>query len=243
MVSEAGYKRVSAQRSKERRPGRPWLLSRLAVPARRVLGHYMFSSLTRRILILNFTAIGILVVGILYINQFRDALIEAQVESLRTQGEIIAGAIASSATVETDAIVIDPERLLELQAGESLPPGDNELDSLRFPINPEIVAPLLPRLITPGKTRARIYDRDANLLLDSRALYSRGQILRYDLQPVDGTEKGPLDWLQKRIANFFQDNDLPIDKEQPGGSGVAYEEVMAALNQGTTGRAAAQRAG
>lgn len=234
MVSEAGYKRVSAQRSKERRPGRPWLLSRLAVPARRVLGHYMFSSLTRRILILNFTAIGILVVGILYINQFRDALIEAQVESLRTQGEIIAGAIASSATVETDAIVIDPERLLELQAGESLPPGDNELDSLRFPINPEIVAPLLPRLITPGKTRARIYDRDANLLLDSRALYSRGQILRYDLQPVDGTEKGPLDWLQKRIANFFQDNDLPIDKEQPGGSGVAYEEVMAALNQGTT---------
>ena len=32
------------------------------------------------------------------------------------QGEIIAGAIAASATVETDAITIDPDRLLQLQA-------------------------------------------------------------------------------------------------------------------------------
>ncbi len=35
------------------------------------------------------------------------------------QGEIIAGAIAASATVETNAITIDPDRLLELKAGES----------------------------------------------------------------------------------------------------------------------------
>ena len=40
-------------------------------------------------------------------------------QSLLVQGEIIAGAIAASATVETDRITIDPDRLLELQAGES----------------------------------------------------------------------------------------------------------------------------
>ena len=34
-----------------------------------------------------------------------------------TQGEIIAGAIAASATVDTDAITIDPDKLLDLQAG------------------------------------------------------------------------------------------------------------------------------
>src|SRR5690606_20175052 len=91
---------------------------RLLLPFRRVLGHYVFSSLTRRILFLNLAALCVMVVGILYINQFRDGLVQARIDSLMTQGEIIAGAIAASATVETDAITIDPEKLLELQAGE-----------------------------------------------------------------------------------------------------------------------------
>jgi len=121
-----------------------------------VLGHYLFSSLTRRILFLNMAALVVLVVGILYLNQFRDGLIDAREESLMTQGEIIAGAIASSATVETDAIRIDPEKLLELQAGQSIEPGSDQLDNLDFPINPEVVAPLLRRLISPTRTRARI---------------------------------------------------------------------------------------
>jgi two-component system sensor histidine kinase ChvG len=154
-------------------------------PLQRFLGHHIFSSLTRRILFLNLAGLAVLVAGILYLNTFRDGLIDARVESLMTQGEIIAGAVASSATVETDSISIDPEKLLELQAGESLGPGTDQLDNLDFPINPERVAPLLKRLISPTRIRARIYDRDANLLLDSRHLYSRGQILRYDLPPVD----------------------------------------------------------
>src|SRR5690606_40366684 len=98
-----------------------------------------------------------MVTGILYLNQFRDGLIDARVESLMTQGEIIAGAIAASATVETNSITIEPEKLLELQAGESIRPNPNQLDSLDFPINPERVAPVLRRLISPTRTRARIY--------------------------------------------------------------------------------------
>ncbi|WP_425248651.1 stimulus-sensing domain-containing protein [Chelativorans salis] len=231
MAIEAENRRTGATQGRVERTT-PWLLGRLAVPVRRMLGHYMFSSLTRRILILNFGAMTVLVIGILYINQFRDALIDAQIESLRTQGGIIAGAIAASATVETDSILIDPEKLLELQAGESMSPRPDRFESLDFPINPELVAPLLPRLISPDKTRARIYDRDANLLLDSRHLYSRGQILRYDLPAMDEEEEGLLDWFQKRLAAIFQDGDLPLDREQPGGSGVAYEEVMAALTGG-----------
>ena len=35
------------------------------------------------------------------------------------QAEIIAGAIAASATVETNTITIDPDRLLDLKPGES----------------------------------------------------------------------------------------------------------------------------
>jgi two-component system sensor histidine kinase ChvG len=228
MVMEAEIKSAPAAVKRPARP-LPSYLGRLRIRTQRFLGHYIFSSLTRRILFLNLAALCVLVVGILYLNQFRDGLIEARVESLMTQGEIIAGAIAASATVETDSISIDPEKLLELQAGESLGPGSDQLDSLDFPINPERVAPVLRRLISPTRTRARIYDRDANLLLDSRHLYSRGQILRYDLPPVDEEELGFLDRTQKFIAEFFRRTDLPVYKEQPGGNGAAFPEVMNAL--------------
>jgi two-component system sensor histidine kinase ChvG len=88
---------------------------------------------------------------------------------------------------------------------------------------------VLRRLIPTTRTRARIYDRDANLLLDSRHLYSRGQILRYDLPPIDEEEEGFVDRVQKFIANFFQRTDLPVYKEQPGGNGAAFPEVINAL--------------
>jgi two-component system sensor histidine kinase ChvG len=209
---------------------RPSWLSKIFVPLRRVLGHYIFSSLTQRIVVLNLAGLAVLVVGILYLNQFRDGLIDARVESLMTQGEIIAGAIAGSATVETGTISIDPEKLLELQAGESLPPGSDRLDSLDFPINPERVAPVLRRLISPTRTRARIYDRDANLLLDSRHLYSRGQILRYDLPGVEIEEQGVVERVGDFFTGIFRRTDLPLYTEQPGGSGMAYPEVLKALS-------------
>ncbi|WP_394888369.1 stimulus-sensing domain-containing protein [Mesorhizobium sp. AaZ16] len=228
MVLEVELKKPAAAMKRPRRVV-PSLLSRITVPLRRFLGHHVFSSLTRRILFLNLAGLGVLVVGILYLNTFRDGLIDARVESLMTQGEIIAGAIAASATVETDSISIDPEKLLELQAGESIGPGSDQLDNLDFPINPERVAPVLRRLISPTRTRARIYDRDANLLLDSRHLYSRGQILRYDLPPVAEEEPSLFERLQKAVFDFFRGTDLPIYREQPGGNGAAFPEVMNAL--------------
>ncbi|CAM5457798.1 Adaptive-response sensory-kinase SasA [Mycolicibacterium aubagnense] len=199
---------------------------------RRFLGHHIFSSLTRRILFLNLAGLAVLVVGILYLNTFRDGLIDARVESLMTQGEIIAGAVASSATVETDAIRIDPEKLLELQAGQSLGPSADQLDNLDFPINPERVAPLLRRLISPTRTRARIYDRDANLLLDSRHLYSKGQVLRYDLPPLEDEEPNLVERVQKFVFDIFSNRSLPVYKEQPGGNGTVFPEVMKALTGG-----------
>ena len=92
-----------------------------------------FSSLTRRIIFLNVTGLLALVIGILYLSQFRAGLIDARIQSLLVQGEIIAGAIAASATVETDTITIDPERLLELQAGQSYGPSEEALSGLEFP--------------------------------------------------------------------------------------------------------------
>src|SRR5207253_2423629 len=68
------------------------------------------SSLTRRIVFLNVTGLLALVIGILYLSQFRAGLIDARIQSLQVQGEIIAGAIAASATIETNnTITIEPE--------------------------------------------------------------------------------------------------------------------------------------
>lgn len=209
-------------------------LGKIFLPIRRTLGHYVFSSLTRRILVLNLAALGVLVSGILYLNQFKEGLIDARVESLMTQGEIIAAAIAASATVSTDSITIDPEKLLELQAGQTISPTDDSIDAMEFPINPERVAPLLRRLISPTRTRARIYDRDANLMLDSQHLYAGGQVLRFDLPPVTNDDETYFESSVNWVMQIFRRNDLPLYEESPGGNGAAFPEVMTALTGGAS---------
>jgi two-component system sensor histidine kinase ChvG len=186
-----------------------------------------FSSLTRRIVSLNVAGLVALVVGVLYLSQFRAGLIDARIQSLLVQGEIIAGAIAASATVETDSsITIDPERLLELQTGESYGPED--YSSLEFPINPERVAPVLRRLVSPTKTRARIYDRDGVLLLDSRN-YGRGDVLRFDLPATNTERPGWLERTWTKLRRWLQKGDLPLYRELGPENGKGYPEVTQTL--------------
>ncbi|WP_184401564.1 sensor histidine kinase [Rhizobium sp. BK650] len=213
---------VSTRRIRGRRWSHPFTL------IRRIFGNAVFSSLTRRIVFFNLAALLVLVGGILYLNQFREGLIDARVESLLTQGEIIAGAVSASASVDTNSITIDPQKLLELQAGQSITPVPNDED-LEFPIDPEKVAPVLRRLISPTRTRARIFDADANLLLDSRHLYSRGQVLRFDLPPVEEEKQTWGEWFTALFNKALQPGNLPVYKEAPGGDGSIYPEVMNAL--------------
>lgn len=196
---------------------------------RRFVSMSIGTTLSRRILVLNLAGLAALVSGILYLNQFRAGLIDARVESLLTQGEIMAGAIAASASAVSNSITIDPERLLQMQAGgEMTAPSDSE--SLDFPINPERVAPLLRRLITPTKTRARIYDRDGILILDSRFLYSRGQVLRFNLPPPKPQPPSLIEQVINAITYRLRRFDLPVYRELGGGNGRGYPEVEQALS-------------
>jgi len=184
-----------------------------------------FSSLTRRIIFLNVTGLLALVIGIFWLSHFRAGLIDARRESLLVQGEIIARAVANSATVETEFNPIDPERLLNLQAGESYGPYDDSLSGLEFPINPERVAPLLGRLVSPTNTRARLYDRDGALMLDSRNFYD---VLRFDLPPP--TQKpGFLERIYATIRTWLSRGTLPLYRELGQQNGKSYEEVGNAL--------------
>ena len=196
----------------------------------KVVKQNLFSSLTRRILFLNLTALTIFLSAILYMNQFREGLIDARTESLLTQGRIIASTIASSATATPDAITIDPDKLWELKAGESLQPKLEPLDNFTYPINPEQVAPLLRQLITPNQTRARIYDSDGAIILDSRNLYAAGQIKQFTLPPVSGQERrvGWVETIGNTLNKLLQSHSNPIYQELDG-SGRQYEEVQSAL--------------
>jgi len=193
------------------------------------LGRAATSSLTRRIVILNLAGLMALVAGILYLNQFRAGLIDTRVQSLQVQGQIIAAAIAAQATVETDAITIDPDKLLEMQAGQSGAPyrfGEGATD---FPINPESVAPLLRRLISPTRTRARIYDTDGVLLLDSRGLYMRGFVQSFDLPPL-GENKSVIEQWWDAIKLWYRRGELPVYEDVGSANGREYAEVASALD-------------
>jgi two-component system, OmpR family, sensor histidine kinase ChvG len=188
-----------------------------------------FSSLTRRIVSLNLAGLVALVASILYLSQFRAGLIDARAQSLLVQAEIIAGAIAASATVETNTITIDPDRLLDLKPGESYGAPD-ESSGLDFPINPERVAPVLRRLISPTKTRARIYGGDGGMILDSRSLYGRGDVLRFELPPPSTEKPGFVERATISVRTWLNRGDLPLYRELGPENGKGYHEIVQALD-------------
>ena len=189
------------------------------------------SSLTRRIVVLNVTGLVALSIGIIVLSQFRAGLIDARIQSLLVQGQIIAGAIASSATVETDSsITLDPDKLLNLHPGESYGPNEDALYGLDFPINPERVGPILRRLVSPTKTRARIYDRDGVMLVDSRNLFGRGDILRYDLPPPSAEKPSFFERAFIALRMWLGRGDLPLYHELGPDEGKGYGEVVRALD-------------
>ena len=197
--------------------------------AQRFVGTTFFSSLTHRIVYLNMAALIALVFGILYLNQWRAGLIDARVQSLRIQGEIISAAIAASATVDSDVIMVNPDRLLELQTGAGLSPLSFFDPTLEFPINPERVGPLLGNLVTPTKTRARIYDRDGFLILDSANIYTEGLVFQQLFGESADADSIFLDWWNTALS-WVPGSQFSLYQEYGPSEGKRYPEVTVALS-------------
>ncbi len=196
---------------------RPGLFHRLA-PQR----------LTSRIVLLNLMGLVVLVAGILYFNQFRQGLIDARVQSLTTQAQIMAAAIAGSASADTGNIVINPDSLND--TSDAVSPDVDQLGGLDFPINPEITGPVLRRLLANTTIRGRIIDPDGNLVIDSRFLYGGSDIVQTDLPNPDATRHNALvTWVLKFFDWFFSYN-YPVQKEYGLDNGKEFLEVRGALN-------------
>jgi two-component system sensor histidine kinase ChvG len=208
-------------------PGTAWrslraIRVRLLRSSRKFLGHYRFNSITRRIIVLNFSGVAILVVGIFYLNQYRIKSIETRVESVTTQAAIIASAIAQTSKNSSG----EPAGVS--QPGENrlvMPPGLSNSE-LSFRIDPEIVSPMLRDLVGPTKTRARVFDTDGALISDSRQLYFYAQ--SNHPEGVTDSDSDIISDIWAYLKAEFWTPDLPVYKDM-GPDGKAYEEVRVAL--------------
>jgi two-component system sensor histidine kinase ChvG len=88
-------------------------------------------------------------------------------------------------------------------------------------------------LISPTRTRARIYDDDASLILDSRYLYTSPARCFATICPRPRPcPRSLTEMVTTWFNRFFQRRDLPLYREPPGADGSIYPEVMNALTGG-----------
>ena len=120
------------------------------------------SRLGRLILALNILGLAVLIGGALVLNELRRGLVNARIDSLTTQGELIASIVNQAATV-----------------GEPEPRMDAAL-----------AAELLQTLSNPKAQRARLFDSRGRLVADSEWMADR--VDRKPLPPVQGDRESRL---------------------------------------------------
>ena len=103
------------------------------------------SRLGRLIIALNLLGLTILIVGALVLNELRRGLVNARIDSLTTQGELIANVIDRAATVGEPTPALEADRASEI----------------------------LQLLFVPRSQRARLFDAEGRLLADSFVISDR----------------------------------------------------------------------
>lgn len=135
-------------------------------------------SLSKRIIILNLIALLMLVFGILYLNQFRQGLIDAKIEALKTQSQIISNTISTSATSSkrTNLFLLDPN------IDNGLGFDQRIIQYRNYTINKKLLEDIIIKLIIPEKIRAQVYDSNNKQMHDSNEFFLRKNIKKNNLQ-------------------------------------------------------------
>ncbi len=120
----------------------------LTMPQRAPRERRRVSPLLRRILLVNMVAPALLAASLLYLDQYQNGLLSAEVDSLRTQARIYAAGIAEAAV---------------------------RLQDDRAVLMPDTARPLLRRLVEPSaNTQAKLFDTSGLLVADSRVREGQG---------------------------------------------------------------------
>ncbi len=194
---------------------------------------FLTGSLARRIFFSNLIALIVLVGGMTWLSKQQELLITAKRESLKIQGEIIAAAIAAKPVVERDRIEFQGDRLPELE-GPRFPTRSDRFAAHELSLRNDHVGPVLIKLIQSAQlaTRARVYDRDGDLVADTDTLLApRGN---RKVRPVSAEgeplgQRVPVKSLWTRFLGWIDTSDLPVYKEIGGANGRSYAEVRQAL--------------
>tara|TARA_Y100000591_G_C21854202_1_gene713864 strand:+ start:5758 stop:7389 length:1632 start_codon:yes stop_codon:yes gene_type:complete len=154
-------------------------------------------SLSARILLLNLLALILLLVGILYLNQFRQSLIEAKVDALETQSEIISATISASATSSKGTNLFVFDRNIADEDG-----FDQRVIKYRnYTINKKLLERIIGQLIDPKTLNAKIYDSNNKLIHESNQFFSDQKVAIF---PISEIENRSFFWsAYNRIIGFF----------------------------------------
>ena len=179
----------------------------------------VFSPLTLRFLAVNLTAPVLLVLGLLFLDQYEDTLIAAELDSLRTHGELMAAAIGEG------AVSIDAEN-------EDSALFNNNL-SLRV-LQPEQARQMLRRLAGLAEIRAQLFERSGQMLADTRSFGPGGAVQVVNLpSPTERTDSSIFRrFYDNTFGRYAYDRSLETYVERPNAKAGDYQEVMRALETG-----------
>jgi two-component system sensor histidine kinase ChvG len=173
------------------------------------------SPITRRILAVNVFALATLFGGVFYLNDYESRLVDAELQALRRQGDIIAIALAEGMT--SVPITADDE-------------GGSSVEYVRF--DPPIVRTILRRAVAETRTRARLFAPTGELLVDSQTL-GPGSVVRLEELPPPRTEYPSVERLLRAfdwVVNWVpRRENLEPYREAADQVADDYPEVMHAL--------------
>ncbi len=181
----------------------------------------LFSPLTARFLAVNLAAPVLLVLGLLFLDEYQDNLIATEIEGLRTQGQLIASAVGEGAVV-----VARTTRGRRANDDNFGPTGAPRV------IDAEAASQMLRNLGALAQVRAQIFDRSGNLIADTRRLQgSGGEVQVLDLPPLD---EGPVvrfvrGLYDASIGRYAYDRGLEPYVEKPKIVAADYAEAVKAL--------------
>src|ERR1700712_5730671 len=164
--------------------------------------HRLVSPLLRRILLVNALPLALLVVTLLYLDQYQNGLLQATVTALREQARIYAGALGESAVKEESP--------------------DNPV------LVPELARRLLRRLTDPTPdAQAKLYAPDGQVIADSRVREGPGGAISTEPLPPAanrGEVLGTMGYLYDKALAWLPHKAEPrlvVDLSE-GGAGVDW---------------------
>ena len=165
------------------------------------------SPITRRILAVNVLALGILVAGILFLDEYKNNLIEAELSALATQSEMFAVALSEGAVTETAS-------------------GHYRVSN--------ISKQMVRRLVKTTGTRARLFRLDGQIIADSRRLVGAGRMIEIEELPPAKESVSMLskafDLFDHIMLRFLPGRQFPPYIERPVQRITDYPEAVASLD-------------